>query len=54
MHVDEPPTEVVRVTVTDERQVLQEDTHIRDRGQLRGSQLVTIMLVVALHKTSET
>ena len=48
MHVDEAAPEVIRVAVTDKRQVLEEHAHIWDRRQLCGSQLVTVVLVVPL------
>ena len=49
MDVDEPPSEVVGVTVTDEGQVFQKHTHIRHSWGCRGTQYLTIVLVVALN-----
>ena len=48
VHVDEASPQVVWVPVTYEGQVLQEHTHIWDRGQFCGTQFVPIVLIVTL------
>ncbi len=46
--VDEATSQVVRVTIANEREILEEDTDVRDCRGLSLDQRLTIVLVVAL------
>ena len=50
MQVDEASSEIVRVPITNERQVFEEYTDVRHTGSGRHSQALTVSLVVTLRE----
>ena len=53
VHVDEPPSEVVRVTVTNEGEVLEEHSNVRHSWDPSDTQRLSVTLVVALEENRE-
>ncbi len=53
VQVDEAPSEVVRVTVTDKSEVLEKHSDIRDRRRLRIIQVLPVALIIILQKNVE-
>ncbi len=50
VQVDEPPSEVVRVTVADKSEVFEKHSNIRDSWRLCISQVLTVALIIVLQR----